>query len=187
MLVQTLVSITVLSLLLGVCGTALVRMYRQQMQMMETIAWRAAMQRLERDFRVDLHRASSARIADDDPRRLTLTAPEGTVLWLISDNEVRRVMEAGQIAGPRPDAARGTGERFGFMLSEIRFVHEPLADINRELFHIEIKGPRTRDGASGPTHRISGLRGMDHRFELSGMKDASATAELSVTEGGSAS
>ena len=111
------VTMTVMSGLLSVAATALFRMYRQQGRQLERIAQTAAWQRLARDFRDDVHSARSVSINEDDTSRLILDKPDGTVVWLVHADEIRRI----QLRGTEEVSAAQPGERYVFPNASLKF------------------------------------------------------------------
>jgi len=117
------VTMTVMSVLLTVAATALFRMYRQQGRQLERIAQTAAWQRLARDFRDDVHATRSVSLNADDTSRLILNKPDGTVVWLVHEDEIRRIQQArgatdvdvAEISADQP------GERYVFPDASVAF------------------------------------------------------------------
>jgi len=122
-LIQMAVTMTVMSVLLTVAATALFRMYRQQGRQLERIALTAAWQRLARDFRDDVHATRSVSLDEDDTSRLILGKPDGTVVWLVHEDEIRRIQQArgttdvaaSEISADQP------GERYVFPDASLKF------------------------------------------------------------------
>jgi type II secretory pathway pseudopilin PulG len=117
------VTLTVMSVLLTVAATALFRMYRQQGRQLERIAQTAAWQRLARDFRDDVHATRSVSLNEDDTSRLILDTPDGTVVWLVHEDEIRRIQHARGATGVAASevSADQPGERYVFPDASVKF------------------------------------------------------------------
>lgn len=91
MLAQMVVVMSCMSILITLSGTLLFRLFRQQADMTQATVQTATWSRLARDFRSDVHRAKSAKVAGDKGESLELAFPNGTVTWRADGEVVHRI------------------------------------------------------------------------------------------------
>jgi type II secretory pathway pseudopilin PulG len=94
-LVELLVVISMLGGLLGASGTVIYRMMRAERAVETDMAWQRTVTELAEQFRADVHIASVANVIDGGTG-LTLTLPEGTVAYSLTQRGVRRVWQPKQ-------------------------------------------------------------------------------------------
>lgn len=166
-LAQMVVTMTVMSALLTIVSTALFRLYRQEATMVEQVWQSTVWQRLNRDFRADLHQATSAALSEDQTE-IQLQHAESRISWKLEDDEIRRVR---QTTDQPVDLSTQTGEQYRFPDASIGFA------LTTEKGHlsiasIEFTPAALPGGQSRKRSRIVATVGIDHRF-------ASSSAEVS--------
>ena len=163
-LIQMIVTMAVLSILLTVSGTALVRMYRQQSLQLERIARTAAWQRLARDFRNDVHSATDVSISEDDPTLLVITQTDQTITWVVVNDSIRRVM-TGPSSEPQPDIdpRQMPGEAYRFLDATLQIT--VVSDNDTATFAVVAVTSHEPAGIAEPsTDRIEAHVGRDLNF-----------------------
>lgn len=165
-LMQMAVTMTVMSTLMTVSGTALVRMYRQQGRQLERLAATNNWQRLSRDFRSDMHAARGVTRTDDAPQRLVIALESESVTWFIHGDEVRRVKtDAENVAADADQTLRIAGESYAFPDTSIEF------EITQETTQAELAAivitPEPDAATQHPSTRIEASVGRDRQFAAS--------------------
>ena len=164
-LAQAAITMTVLSILLTIASTALFRMYRQQTVMVERTFLTSTWLLLNRDFRHDLHAATSV-TKSDDANQFELTTPRARIIWLTDGENVRRVVQnsdspTGTDAVP---AASLPGERYVFAEHTIRFLLTEGDNGTASVASIEVTPrPTSKGGVVAPNVAVATV-GLDHRF-----------------------
>ncbi|MDA0282241.1 MAG: hypothetical protein O3B13_06780 [Planctomycetota bacterium] len=158
-LAQMVITITIMSVLMTLVSTALFRMYRQEMLMVERTFETSTWLRLQRDFCRDLHVASSVEQSDDGSR-LTLTDSESSIIWLIDGDDVKRVLRN---LDSEADPGSLPGEQYSFEDSTIRFSVEKSAT-GTTIAAVEVTPPLTPNGGTSAANVVIATSGLDHRF-----------------------
>jgi Tfp pilus assembly protein FimT len=156
---QMVITITIMSVLMTLVSTALFRMYRQEMLMVERTFQTSTWLRLQRDFCRDLHVASSVEQSDDG-HRLTLTDSEVSIVWLIDGDDVKRQIRD---SDSEDDPSSLSGEQYSFEDSAIRFSVETSAT-GRTIAAVEVTPPLTPNGGTSAANVVIATAGLDHRF-----------------------
>ena len=159
-LIQLLVVMSMLSVMLTFCGVMLSKLFRQHASLTTLTAQTGTWTRLTRDFRQDLHAATSAEISGADRRNLLLTVGEQRIHWTVAADEIHRTVETvGRETEQTP------GERYVLANSVSRFEVKALpsqvasliveAGADRNLQTPVLKGT------------VEAVVGLDHRWERS--------------------
>lgn len=164
-LAQAVVAMTIMSVLLTIVSTSLFRMYRQQAVMVERTFQTSTWLQLNRDFRDDLHAATSV-TQSDDGNQLDLTTPDARIIWLADGENVRRVVQnTDSPAGTEAvSAASLPGERYVFAEHTIRFMLAGGGNGTASVASIELTPqPTSKGGVMAPSVAVV-TAGLDHRF-----------------------
>lgn len=159
---QLVITLTIMSVLMTISSSALFRMYRQETLMVERIFQTSTWLRLSRDFRRDIHVASSV-TPSEDGLQLTLKNSETDIVWLIAGDEVKRVLHQSDTAEP----ASLPGEEYAFADSTLRF-SVTTAESTGSVASLQMTPPATPNGSTPQTRSIPAAVGLDHRFNNPG-------------------
>lgn len=159
-LAQMVITMSVLSVLMTVAATALFRMYRQEASMVRRTVRTAVWQRLNRDFRRDVH-AALAISPSEDGTELVLLNADSRITWRTDGDVVKRVLQESDSTVPTESIP---GEQYAFAESSIRFVLEASSDAARQLASVEVTPPPAANGGIGPASVAVAAAGLDHRF-----------------------
>lgn len=160
----------VMSILLTVSGTALIRMYKQQSVMLQTLDNGAAWKRLARDFRTDVHSAENVSPAAGDTNRIDLTIDGRPVAWIVDGELIRRVTATNDASEIEINAA---GERYVFPDSTLELaISEANAGQSSIVTVVVRAGSESRDSQTG-SGSIKAVAGFDHRFRSTEAGDRS--------------
>ena len=159
---QIVVTMTVLSILLTVSSTALVRMYKQQTLQLERIAHTATWQRLSRDFRNDVHASRSVSRGGDDGTLLILAQTDQTVTWFVVNESLRRVVTVpGAESESTPDPRQSAGETYRFPKSTLQIsVNDEFDNVSFAVIEL------TSSRSPGKTERIEAHVARDESFAI---------------------
>ncbi len=111
-LIQLLVVMSMLSVITTFCGVMLAKLFRQHASLTTLTAQTGTWTRLTRDFRHDLHGATTAELSGADGRNLLLTVGGQRIRWTVSADVIRRTVEAGKEA-ETAEAAKAEGSPTG--------------------------------------------------------------------------
>lgn len=113
---------SMLSVITTFCGVMLAKLFRQHAALTTLTAQTGTWTRLTRDFRHDLHAATTAEVSGDDSRNLLLTVGEQRIRWTVSADVIRRTVETAEAAKAEGSPAGQTpGERYVLANSVSRF------------------------------------------------------------------
>lgn len=165
---EVVITISVMGVLMTLVATALFRMYRQESLMVERTFQTSVWLKLNREFREDIHAATSVTQSADG--RLELTTSGETVIWLADGENVRRIVPAdGAAVEPGLDnAAKLPGERYAFADSSSRLLLTKPGDAATAIASVEVTLPATATGATVQPLVASVAVGLDHRFASAG-------------------
>lgn len=175
-LIQMAVTMTVMSALLAVSGTALIRLYRQQGRQLERIAQTAAWQRLARDFRTDVHATRAVRVSGNNADQLLIRDDDGIVVWTVSDDEIQRVhLKSATEAPDHAALLERPGERYAFPAATLSF--DVITESDRADMAAVVVTEATPGGTATPrTLRIKARVGLDLRFAPAGAVSSTVPA-----------
>lgn len=163
-LIQMIVTMAVLSILLTVSGTALVRMYRQQSLQLERIARTAAWQRLARDFRNDVHAAMGASVSEDAAAQLVISQADQIITWIVVNDSVRRIVtSADSESQPATDLKQRPGETYHFPDATLQLTVVESTDTTAFAI-VEVTSHEPAGIAEPTTRRIEAYVGRDLNF-----------------------
>lgn len=155
----------VMSVLMTIVSTALFRMYRQQTVMVERTFQTSTWLRLNRDFRHDMHAATSVRQSEDG-QRLELTTPENRIVWLADGENIRRVVPRAE----SPDVVETAlavslpGELYSFPDNTVRLILTSGENEAAAVAMVEVTPPLTPNGGIVAPNLVVAAAGLDHRF-----------------------
>lgn len=157
-LVKCIVIMTMFSMLMTIAGTALFRMFRQQMDLSTSIAHSSVLSRLARDFRSDVHAAKEAKIVGDAGREIVFRSGDDIITWSAGPDGLTRTARKEQATDAGiPEKTRLLDVEFRFEvlpssaggLSRARMMLNPTAEAR---FHV--LAPMSVDAAIGSAHRF---------------------------------
>ncbi len=158
MLVQCVVIMMMFSMLMTIAGTALFRMFRQQVNLSASITQSAVLARLAREFRNDAHVATEAKLVGNAGHEIVLRNGDEIVTWAAGPQGLTRTTRKGQTTDAGvPETTRLIDVEIHFEvmsapasgLSRVRMTLNPVADAR---FHVLT--PTTVDAAVGTTRRF---------------------------------
>jgi hypothetical protein len=164
-LAQAVITITVMSVLMTLISTTLFRMYRHQTVMVERTFQTSTWLRLSRDFRQDVHAATSI-IQSEDGRQLEVTTPDARVVWLADGEIVRRVVPTPETsdAVTSVNAVTLPGEAYVFADNTTRLVLTSGVSGAASVASVEVTPLPTPNGGTLPPDVTVATTGLDHRF-----------------------
>ena len=162
-LIQTVITMTVMSVLMTIASTALFRMYRQQTLMVERTFQTSTWLRLNRDFRQDVHAATSIHRAEDGSQ-LELTTPDSRIIWITGGENARRIIPADDSPVTQNASASLPGEQYSFPDRSLQFVLASGENGARDIASIELKPHPTPNGGVATSNAVVAAVGLDHRF-----------------------
>lgn len=156
-LIEMMVVMTIMSAVLSIGVTGLVRLFRVQSSEVQALSEAAVWRRLSRDFRADVHLASTATCATAE--RLELATATGLIVWSVEGDTLRRVLQPaveGEAAAESVEAYRIPDGGFALSLSPAQGDRSVIASV-------VIK--RSGDPHTRPTFgRIEAVVGMNLRY-----------------------
>ena len=159
-LIQLLVVMSMLSVILTFCGVMLAKLFRQHASLTTLTAQTGTWTRLSRDFRQDLHAATSAEISGARSSKLLLNVSGERIQWTVLADVIHRTVEtAGRPAEQTP------GEKYVLANSVSRFevaaMQPPVASLIVEA------GPERDLQTPVLKGTVEAVVGFDHRWERS--------------------
>ena len=157
---------SMLSVMLTFCGVMLAKLFRQHASLTTLTAQTGTWTRLTRDFRQDLHAATSAEISGADRRNLLLTVGEQRIRWTVSADVIRRTVESAEAVKAEGSPAGHTpGERYVLANSVSRF---EVTALPSQVASLIVEAGADRD-LQTPVLKgtVEAVVGLDHRWERS--------------------
>lgn len=165
-LIQLLVVLSIVSVITCFCGVMLAKLFRQHASLTTLTAQTGTWTRLTRDFRRDLHAATSAEISGAGGHNLLLDVAGERIHWTISADVIQRTVAPSKSAETvdRPVEQR-PGEKYVLANSvshfEVGAMQPPVASLIVEA------GPDRDQKTPVLKGTIEAAVGFDHRWERS--------------------
>jgi type II secretory pathway pseudopilin PulG len=164
-LVQTVVTMGIMSILMTIASTSLFQMFRQESRMVERAFQTSTWLQVSRNFRQDTHAALTVKHSEDGSR-LELVTPDGPVTWVADGEKIRRISQSlsAEDAADSLTISSLPGEQYVFVDNVARLSLTVGTSGTATLASIEVTPFSAPNGGGGPANVTVAVAGLDHRF-----------------------